>query len=277
MEKPKDKGSRFGIERPQEPLIESTENINTVHREKSGWSSPEYSKSESTLLDPKTIAENRCIAILPKALETESYRVLRTQILHLTRHKGWNTVMITSALPGEGKTLTAINLTLTLATEFNHTVLLVDCDLRRQNVHRMLGLKSEKGLIDYLLNDRPISELIIWPGIDKFTLISGGRTVHNSAEILGSPRMKELVVDMKTRYPERYVFFDVPPVLSVADAIVFAPLVDCILFVVKSGTTSINDVKKALEMIPKEKVLGLVLNQQKVTASEYYSRAYYSK
>ena len=81
--------------------------------------------------------------------------------------------------------------------------------------------------------------------------------------------MKDLIVDMKARYPERYVFFDVPPILSGADALVFAPLVDCILFVVEAGRTSMLDVNKALDMIPKEKVLGLVLNKQKIPVKPY--------
>jgi non-specific protein-tyrosine kinase len=201
--------------------------------------------------------------------------VLRTKVLKLTKEKGWNTIMVTSALPGDGKTLTAINLSLTFAREFNHTVLLVDCDLRKQNVHEVLGIHSRKGLIDYLLNDVPMTEIMIWPGIEKFTLISGGRTVHDSAELLGSPKMKDLFWEMKTRYPDRYIFFDVPPLLSVSDAMTFATLVDGILFVVEAGKTPMEDVERAIEMIPKEKFLGFVVNRKKEHLRDYDAKAYY--
>jgi protein-tyrosine kinase len=102
----------------------------------------------------------------------------------------------------------------------------------------------------------------VWPGVEKLTLISGGRKVPNSSELLGSPAMKELVEDMKGRYPNRYVFFDVPPVLSGADAMAFAPLVDHILFIVRAGATPMPEAQRALSMLPREKVIGLVLNRQ---------------
>ena len=178
--------------------------------------------------------------------------------------------MVTSVNPGEGKTLTTINLSITFAKEFNQTVLLVDSDLMRQNVHKYLGIRSDKGLIDYLVNDQPLKDYIIWPGIDQLTLISGGKTIHDSSELLGSPRMKALVHEMKTRYNNRYVFFDVPPVLGGADAIVLAPLVDGIIMVVTEGDTSLHDVKNALELLPKEKFLGFVLNRQKSPMLNYY-------
>jgi protein-tyrosine kinase len=244
-------------------------------KEKAGWVCPTYDQSQQIRLDTQFVTENRCIAILPGSPDIEAYKVLRTKILKMTKEKGWNTIMVTSALPGEGKTLTAINLSLTFAREFNQTVLLVDCDLRKQNVHEVLGMNSRKGLIDYLLNDVPMTEIMIWPGIEKFTLISGGRTVNDSAELLGSPKMKELFWEMKTRYPDRYIFFDVPPLLAVSDAMTFASLVDGILFVVQAGKTPMEDVERALEMIPKEKFLGFVVNRKKENLSDYDAKAYY--
>jgi non-specific protein-tyrosine kinase len=177
--------------------------------------------------------------------------------------------MITSALPGEGKTLTAVNLALTFAKEFNHTVLLVDCDLRKQQIHKVLGVESERGLIDALMDSRPLQELIIWPGIEKLTFISGGRTIPDTSEVLSSAKMKALVSEIKSRYRDRYVFFDVPPALSAADALAFAPLVDAILMVVQAEKTSIQDVKKAVDLFPKEKFLGFVLNRYKAPTKAY--------
>ena len=234
------------------------------------WQPPVYSQSTPIQLDTATLLNNRCICIEPNSPEIDCYKVLRTKIQQLTRQQEWSTVMITSALPGEGKTLTAINLALTLAKAYNQTVMLVDADLRNQNVHKMLGFQSNAGLIDYLVDDRPLNEAIIWPGIDKLTLMSGGRTIENSAELLGSPRMQNLVKEMKSRYDDRYVLFDVPPLLVGADALALAPYIDCIVMVVEEGRTSIKEVIRALEMLPKEKFVGFVLNRQKNVKTEMY-------
>jgi non-specific protein-tyrosine kinase len=196
--------------------------------------------------------------------------LLRTRILHRVVEKGGNTLMVTSAVPGEGKTLTAINFAFAVARDFRRTVLLVDCDLRRQSIYRVLGIPSGKGLADYFLNGCSIKDLIIWPKVEKMALISGGRTLEGSSEILGSPRMKELVEEMKTRYPDRIVIFDVPPILSTADALAFAPLVDHVVVVVQAGKTPLPDVKKALEMLPREKILGIVLNRHEGVQKKYY-------
>jgi protein-tyrosine kinase len=250
-------------------VTEMKQNFSQEDKEKAGWVSPAYTKSRTVKLDMNTLADNRCVAIFPYARETEVYKVLRTQVLRYTKEKGGNTIMITSALPGEGKTLTAINLSFTFAKLFEQTVLLVDGDLRQQGIHKRLGFESDRGLADYLVDNRPVPEIITWPGIDKLTLISGSRLIHESTELLGSTRMKDLVQDMKTRYPDRYVFFDVPPILSSADALAFVPLVDYIIMVVRAGTTSTNDVKKALELIPQEKVIGFVLNRYNSNAPIY--------
>lgn len=240
-----------------------------AEKEKAGWVSPNYSTSRTVKLNMDTLAGNRCVGAFPYMKETEVYRVLRTQILRLTKEKGGNTVMITSANPGEGKTLTAINLSFTFAKLFEQTVLLVDGDLRQQAIHKRLGFESDRGLADYLVTNRPVSEIITWPGIDKLTLISGGRLIQESTELLGSVRMAELVFEMKSRYPDRYVFFDVPPILGGADALAFVPLVDYVLLVVQAGKTSENDVRKTLELIPQEKVIGFVLNRYNAPVAQY--------
>jgi non-specific protein-tyrosine kinase len=234
------------------------------------WTPPVYSESKPIELDFEKLAENRCVCVLPDVPEAEYYKILRTNIQQRARKNNWNTIMITSAHPGEGKTLTSINLAIIFAKEINHTVLLVDCDLKRQNIHRYLNFSFEYGIVDYLVEDRPLKDLIVWPGIDKLTLISGGKTIANSAELLGSPKMKTLVQEIKNRYDDRYVIFDVPPVLSGADTIAFSQLVDCILMVVEEGRTSIKEIEKVLEMIPKEKFLGFALNRGTSPTHGYY-------
>ncbi|MDA8091362.1 MAG: AAA family ATPase [Nitrospiraceae bacterium] len=239
-----------------------------VHREHEavdaqlpGWMSPAYSQARPIHLDMGLIEGNRCLVYQDNTPEAEAYRILRTRILQRTDYSGHNTIMITSALPGEGKTLTAINLAFTMAREFQHTVLLVDGDLKKQSIHKYLGYAGENGLIDYLADGMPVSEFITWPEIEKITLISGGRSFMESAEILGSLRMKELITDMKGRYPNRYILFDAPPILSGADVLTLAPLVDQVIVVVQAWKTSMDDVEKALQFVPKEKLLGFVMNR----------------
>lgn len=236
-------------------------NDRPVDQEKMGWVSPTYALSQSVVLDPQVVMDNHCVAFGGYAPEVEPYRVLRTKIMNRSEKDGGNTLMVTSAVPGEGKTLTAINLALTFAKQFSQTALLVDCDLRQQQIHKRLGYEGKKGLADYLVDDEPMANLIVWPGVEKLTVISGGRSVASSSEFLGSPGMKNLVADMKYRYPERYVIFDVPSVLSSADALAFAPLVDYIVVVVRAGHTSARDLQRALHMLPQEKIVGLVLNR----------------
>ena len=243
-------------------------------KEKAGWVSPVYSQSQPVAIDTAAVVENRCIGVLPDAPELECYKVLRTHILQRTRESGGNTIMVTSAFAGEGKTLTAINLALTFAKDFKQTALLVDCDLRRQRVHEYLGTRGERGLIDYFLKDVPVNELIVWPQIEKLTLISGGNPFYESSELLGSPKMKALIAEMKGRYPDRYVFLDVPPILVGADTLAIAHLVDWILVVVQSGATQVKDINRALELLPREKILGLVLNRQHETMKGYKKYSY---
>lgn len=246
------------------------EDVNGQDKEKAGWVSPEYSYSRSVHLNAGLIERNRCFAFMDNVPEAEAYRVLRAQIVRRTREAGNNTIMITSALPGEGKTLAAINLAFTFAREFQNTVLLVDGDLKKQSIYKYLGCDGNRGLIDYLADNVPVSDLVIWPEIEKMTFISGGRPYQESAEILGSLRMRELIPEMKERYPDRYIIFDLPPVLTGADVLTFAPLVDYVIVVVQAGKTSMDDVRKALKFLPKEKILGFVLNRCQLAKQSAY-------
>jgi non-specific protein-tyrosine kinase len=222
------------------------------------------------VLVPETVMDNRCVTFSAPSPELESYRLLRTRIISRSRMDGGNTLMVTSAVAGEGKTLTAINLAMTIAKEFSQTVLLVDCDLRQQKVHKVLGYESYKGLADFFVDAEPLSNLIVWPGIEKMTVISGQRTLDTGSEYLGSSGMKALVHEMKNRYPDRFIIFDVPPLLTVADTLALVPSVDYVLMVVRAGRTQAGDIEKALNMLQRDKVVGLLLNRAKPSPSSYY-------
>lgn len=221
-----------------------------------------YSQSRQVVVDIGKFKEKRLVAALPETTESDTYKILRTQIQQRTKEKGWNTIMVTSPDPGAGKTLTAANLAIAMAQEYHQTVMLVDCDLRKQDIHKLLGYASDRSLADHLLENVPLSELIVCPGINKLTIISGGRTIGGSTELLGSTKMAQLVAEMKNRYQNRFILFDVPALLDGADALAFLPNVDAVLVVVESGKTTHSSSKQALQLIPPEKLLGFVVNRQ---------------
>jgi non-specific protein-tyrosine kinase len=229
--------------------------------QKGEWTPPVYTESRPADVDPLMMRRKRCVTAAPDSPYLDAFKVLRTRINNLIEDKRNNALMITSAMPGEGKTMVAINLALAYAKEFDQTVLLVDCDFHRQDVHKYLGVDSGRGLVDYLIHEVPLKDLIIWPKIEKMTFISGGDTIQESTELLSSSRMRSLVEEIKARYPDRFIIFDVPPVLAGADAIAFAGIVDSIVMVVRQGRTSMDDLKKAVELIPREKFLGFVMNR----------------
>ncbi len=227
-----------------------------------GWAAPRYTDSIEYMMDPDSVEKNRVVSMNPDANEIERYKILRTRIHQQARNRKMNTIMITSPNRNEGKTVTAINMGFTFARDLKQTVLLVDCDFRGQDIHNYLGIDSKFSLIDYFLDDTPLNELIIWPGIEKLTLISGDRTVYDSSELLSSDMMEKLVREMGDRYDDRYVFFDCAPILERAEAIAMAPMMDGIIMVVEAGSTSKKDVQKAVALLPKDKFLGFVLNKQ---------------
>jgi non-specific protein-tyrosine kinase len=225
------------------------------------WSPPAFTVSARVELDEATLIANRCVCCRSDAPELEHYKVLRAKIQQIARDKSWNAVMITSPWTCQEKSLAAVNLAMTFAKAFNQTVMLVDADLRRQQVHRLLGYESGLGLADYLVDRRPLQQLIVWPSIEQMTVVSGGRSVENSAELMGSPRMRALVQELKNRYDDRMILFDSAAVLEGADALQLAALVDGIVVVVSEGETGMRDVKKAVAMLPAEKLIGYVLAQ----------------
>ncbi len=197
----------------------------------------------------------------PRSPISEEFRKLKTSLVTLAREgDARRTLMITSCLSGEGKSVTAINLAITLAREYDHTVLLVDADLRKPSVHKYFRLTPRLGLADCLADGADIGAALIKTGIGRLSILPAGREVENPAELIGSQRMKTLVQEMRRRYTDRIVIFDSPPVLSVAETRALSTLVDGILFVVKEGMVSRTHVLDALGAIQDKKVLGIVYN-----------------
>ena len=239
-----------------------------------------YTITRTVAVDPEVMRRNRLLAGggEVEAAVAEGYKLLRTHILQRTKAEGRNTLIITGPRQGEGKTLTAINLAISIAQEVNLTVLLVDADLRSPSVHRCFGIQRREGLVDHLTSGVPINELLIHPeGLDKLVLLPGGRPSGHAAELISSPLMAELVQDLKHYYPNRYVLFDLPPLLSFTDALAFAPLVDGIIVVVEAGKTSREDIERCQEMLKKFNLLGFVLNKLEILGEDHYYYSYQEK
>ena len=221
-----------------------------------------YDQSQTITVDDAVLRENRIVTGLEPGAFTDAYQMLRTQVLQRFKENNWNVLAITSPGASEGKTLTAINLAISIAREVDYTVLLVDANLRHPWMLEHLGLEQRKGLTDYLTDDAPISELLIRPGrIEHLVVLPGGQPVTDSAEMLNSPKMAKLVEDMKSRYHSRIIIFDLPPVLTSADALAFSPYVDAALLVVEEGTTRKQDVERAIDLLSSTNIVGTVLNK----------------
>jgi Mrp family chromosome partitioning ATPase len=220
-----------------------------------------YTTTKTVEVTDDTMRAQRLITGFEGGAFVDAYKMLRTQVVQQCRQKGWNVLGITSPTPHAGKTLTAVNLSLALAMDLAHTVLLVDADMRRPGVHQAFGMESCPGLTEYLFDGIPLEQLLIHPGIGRFVFLPGGRTITNSAEALASPRMGSLVEELKHRYPARLLLFDLPPLLSRADVLGFVPHIDALLLVVEEGRTGSNDVERAMTALKGSvPVLGGVLN-----------------
>lgn len=213
----------------------------------------------------------------PRSPISEEFRKLKSAIVNMIRQGDPRKVlMITSSLSGEGKSITAINLAITLAQEFDHTVLLVDADLRKPSIHKYFHYHQKIGLADCLSDGLDISAAMVRTNIGRLSFIPAGREVKNPAELLGAHRMKALVHELKHRYPDRFVIIDTPPVLPVAEARSLATYVDGVIFVIKEGAVSVQNVQSALDAIHRKKVLGVVYNNVRIEGLGGHYHYYYN-
>ncbi len=221
---------------------------------------------DAGLVDPRSKQVNQT---------TEEFRRIKRPLLMNIRGEGAsvvpnaNMIMVSSALAGEGKTFTSINLAMSIATEMDKTVLLVDADVAKPDVTARLGVEAEKGLIDVLLDDTlTLPDVLLRTDIPKLTLLpSGSRHVH-STELLASERMRQLTLELSSRYSDRIVIFDSPPLLLASEARVLAGLMGQVVMVVEESITRQHVVKEAIEMLQDNEIVGIVINKGRRGAGE---------
>ena len=228
-----------------------------------------YTNTRTISMPVHELREKRIITEQQNSI-SDAYRILRTQVLLRLNEKKWNTLAITSPGNGAGKSLTAINLAISLAREVDNTVLLIDANLRSPKLDKYFEFNSNYGLSDYLLEDKPLGDMLVHPeGIPRFVMLPAGRAIANSSEMLSSPKMQRLVEEVKHRYPSRIVIFDLPPMLESSDTLAFIPNVDATLMVIEEGKTLEAELRQAFELMQGNEVIGTVLNKAYTQDRDY--------
>lgn len=173
-----------------------------------------------------------------------------------------NVIMVTSGRPSEGKTFTAANLALSIASEQDKTVLLVDADVLKPNVLRTLGLERRKGLMEYLMGEvEEVSDVLYPTNIDTLKIIPAGKYDHRTTELLASQRMHDTVDEFANRYKDRVVIIDTPPLIGITESAVLANFAGQAVVVVEEGRSKLNDIKFSIERLNPEMAVGFVVNK----------------
>ena len=220
-------------------------------------------------IDFERLAENGHVTLGGERKQiNEEYREIKRKLLAnafgpLSKTlKNPNIIMVTSSRPSEGKTFTATNLALSIASEQDKTVLLIDADALKPNILRTLELKPRKGLMEYLTGDvEDISDVLYHTNVDKLKLIPAGKSHHLSTEMLASHKMHETVDEFANRYPDRIVIFDTPPLIGINESAILANFAGQAVVVVEEGKAKIADIKLAVERLNPEMAIGFVVNK----------------
>ena len=233
-------------------------------------------------LDLETISASGLL--VPNAARSQTadeFRVIKRPLIANAMGKGTtpvangNLIMITSALPGEGKSFSAINLAISIAMELDNTVMLVDADVARPSILNMLGLPPSKGLLDVLQNNSlDISGVMLKTNIEKLSILPSGTPHPRATELLASDAMIRLLDDMSTRYSDRIIIFDSPPLLLTTEARVLATHMGQVVMVVNAENTAQAAVKQAITTIESCPVKMMILNQVRTPKSAGYGSGY---
>ena len=230
-----------------------------------------YRQTRVVRLNPRHLEKNRIVAMNKSNLSSLSFDLLRTKVLQKMEEHGWRTLAIASPVAECGKTVVAINLAISIAHHSNKTAMLVDFDLRKPKVAEYLGLPDGPSLNEVLEGNADASEAFVNPGMPRLVVLPVARPIRKSAEMLDSTRVNQLISDLRERYKERIVIFDLPPILNTDDAIVVLPKIDCVLVVVANGMCTKKEIEDCLHHIPEAKLVGTVLNKAEgEPRSDYY-------
>ena len=200
-----------------------------------------------------------------------AYKMLRTRTLQRMRQHDWHIIGVTSPVQGDGKSLTSVNLALSLAKEQTLSVILAEFDLRRSSVCRHLGVDPVHGLSDFLKGRAKLDNVLFRPeGTERIAVLPNNEVYENSSETLSSPKIADLIERLRSDDKGRVVICDLPPYLVTDDVLAFTPLVDAFLIVVNEGSTPRDVLRKGLDILRDLPILGVVLNRSEEATSGYY-------
>lgn len=231
------------------------------------WSRIQEQFRPGEVEDANTLNKRRIALLQPDSFVTEQYRSLRARLDALAAERPVRTIGVTSSMPGEGKTTTALNLAIVSSMSLGRRVLLVDCDMRRPKVHTALGLRPECGLAEILTGEATLDRAVLKVEGTNLEVLPVRTTPSNPSELLSSDRMRALVEELARSYDQ--VIFDTPPTLAIPDAKIMSELMDGIVFVVRADATPREDVAGALDVLDRRRVLGIVLNDVAAEPERY--------
>jgi capsular exopolysaccharide synthesis family protein len=219
-------------------------------------------------LERSDLDERLTLATTVSSSVAESFRSLRTRILHPESGGKIRSVLVTSAGPGEGKSFVSANLGVSFAQGMDHKGLLLNCDMRKPSLEKMFGISNDYGLVDVLRDGKDAHAFITPVGIDKLRILPSGRPPVNPAELLGSDLMRQLIVDLESQDEQRILLLDSPPLHSAAETAVLIKYVDAVVLVVRYGRTRKEHVQSVVDQIGKEKIIGVVFNAYETSPFE---------
>lgn len=264
---------------PETPAAAAPAEAGTVRPAPAGRPGAPMSRRVEINLD-QAAASGIVVPGAPRSLLADQYRVIKRPLIANVTGRGAtpvrhaNLIMVTSAMSGEGKSFTSINLAMSIAAELDHTVLLVDADVARPSCFRTLGLQPGPGLLDVLERKIDLPNAILRTNVDKLSLLPSGSPLPHATELLASEAMSDLLDEIATRYADRIVIFDSPPLLLTTEARVLATHMGQIVFVVRADHTQQATVQQALATIENCPVKMLLLNQARVDTGGGYSPGY---
>lgn len=252
----------------------SSKRINNVEDLKQVSGITSFAKTD-VLYDDNHIDKNMVTLLKPQSFEAEQFKILRTNLLFPSSGKSPRTIMVTSSVPDEGKSLIAANLSVSIAQSIQEYVLLIDCDIRRPCIHTQFGFGDVPGLSDHLSKGIPVSSLLLKTKVNKLSILPGGTLHHNPSELVSSQQMSRLLQEVKYRYSDRFIVIDSPPPKLTAETSALSRQVDGVLLVIEYGRTSREMVSDLVKTIGKEKIIGIVLNKLDMRFANYYGLGKY--
>ena len=222
--------------------------------------------------------DKNLVALLkPQSFEAEAFKMLRTNLLFPVSGKVPRSIIVTSAVPSEGKSFVAANLAVSIAQSIQEHVLLIDCDMRKPTIHRQFGFDDGPGLSEHLSKGTSLPSLLLNTKISKLSILPAGKPPQNPSELLSSRQMSSLLQEVKNRYSDRYIVIDTPPPKLTAETSAISRLVDGALLIIESRTTPRKMVSDLIEILGKEKVLGVIFNKYDMRLSRYYGYGKYGR